>query len=181
VSGIGDFTHQFSENVLANHVNWTLLLSDNMFRALKNLDITEEMKSVDLFPRIAHFMMPKEDELNIRNISISIDGSVDYMLKLLQILQGQEEIWSQVDTAWTSPQYSLLARVSIHISLHFQRPYSSWIRDKETLKLIQNCSSRLLPLVSSSQSIDLNFSVKIHFTNLHFAWDNHSGTSDIGV
>lgn len=143
--------------------NWTLLLSGSMFRAVKSLDIIEEIQSDDLFPRIARFLMPKEAELDVRNISISIDGSAVYMHDLLQILQKQGEAWSQVDTAWTSPQYSSLARVSIHISLYFLRPYSTWNRDEETLKLIQNCSSRLLPLVSSSQSIDLEFSVKIHF------------------
>ncbi|KAF8168896.1 hypothetical protein BJ912DRAFT_1001037 [Pholiota molesta] len=151
------------------------------FPSLEVLEIDEELhhgQNPFLLP-LARFLTPnKTGVFNIQTILISFTAFVPE-----QIVLHDDEGWSVLDSALTSQQYTIkqyecLSKLEIRLRFtHYKEADKA--KEQETSDLLEGCSSRLLPLVSSSQSIDLKFSILVRYSNVTFTWDNHA--SDVRV
>ncbi|KAF9485049.1 hypothetical protein BDN70DRAFT_917229 [Pholiota conissans] len=159
---------------------WTHMLSEVSVPALKILEINEKvfMEALGLVLRISGFLCPT-DASSVFSVQHILITSQSYVIAdILDYEQG----WKQLDAAWTSAQYSSLAKVDVRLTFDLRSGISETLTDDEILLRIENCASRLLPLVSASLTsrvIDLKFFVKVHSSKVDLTWDNRAGTSII--
>ncbi|KAF9486171.1 hypothetical protein BDN70DRAFT_870262 [Pholiota conissans] len=129
------------------------------------------------FPSIASFLTPKTSNIvsKLERISISFSCSRDIMKKVFDYNQG----WSALDILWTGPQYQHLAKVDIRLIFTATGSEKAILRlehkTKILMELIKHRSYRLLPLVSCSPRIDLNFHIEVHSLTRYVAWNNRTG------
>ncbi|KAF9486168.1 hypothetical protein BDN70DRAFT_870261 [Pholiota conissans] len=160
--------------------NWIELLTENVIRNVKILDISEtDIIHLTPFPFIAQFLTPKNlsTTSSLEHISILVRGAGGNMTEVFKHDPG----WLDLDALWTGPQYQHLVKIDIRLVFTAVGSEKAVLRLKDKaqalMERIENASYRLLPLVSCLSRIKLHFSVEVHSLTRYIAWDNHTGRS----
>jgi hypothetical protein len=145
-------------------------VSIRQFPSLHSIELHEANRP-GLLAEITQFLSPRNTPLKIRSILLTIDLFRDQEEAFLQA--ASQPAWALLDNACTNAQlYRDLEKVQISLSFfHDQRHTKHW--ERAILDVLEDCSSRLLPLLSTSARVELEFVVEISFLHMQrIRWHN---------